>query len=90
MVVAGLRHSNIVQIQDFDAIDGRPYIVMEYLRGPALATYLRSLRGQNERIPYSQIARLLNTLTAALDTAHRQGVIHRVTYSFSKHFRLRR
>src|SRR4030095_5856439 len=37
-VVAGLRQSNIVQIFDFDAIDGHPYIVMEYLRGPTLAT----------------------------------------------------
>ena len=28
-VVAKLRHPNIVQIFDFDAIDDRPYIVME-------------------------------------------------------------
>ena len=42
-VVAGLRHSNVVQIFDFDTIDGHPYIVMEYLRGPTLATYLRHL-----------------------------------------------
>ena len=31
-VVAGLRHPNIVQIYDFDTIDGHPYIVMEYLQ----------------------------------------------------------
>src|SRR5512144_2549744 len=48
-VVAGLRHSNIVQIYDFDAIDGHPYIVMEYLRGPTLARYLRNLHERNER-----------------------------------------
>lgn len=76
-VVAGLRHSNIVQIHDFDAIDGHPYIVMEYLRGPTLAKYLRSLHEGDARIPYLQVARLLNTLTAALDYAHDQGVIHR-------------
>lgn len=76
-VVAGLRHSNIVQIFDFDAIDGHPYIVMEYLRGPTLATYLRGLHEKNDRIPYQQVVRLLKTLTAALDYAHEQGVIHR-------------
>jgi serine/threonine protein kinase len=76
-VVAGLRHSNIVQIFDFDTIDGHPYIVMEYLRGPTLAAYLRELHANNARIPHPQIARLLWRLTSALDYAHGQGVIHR-------------
>ena len=76
-VVAGLRHPNIVQIFDFDTTDGHPYIVMEYLKGPTLATYLRSLHEQKERILPHQIARLLKALTAALDYAHAQGVIHR-------------
>ena len=76
-VVGGLRHSNIVQIFDFDAIDGHPYIVMEYLRGPTLATYLRSLHEKKGRIPLPQVARLLSELASALDYAHGQGVIHR-------------
>lgn len=76
-VVAGLRHPNIVQIFDFDTTDGHPYIVMEYLKGPTLATYLRRLHERNERIPLHQVARLLKVLTAALDYAHSQGVIHR-------------
>ena len=40
-VIAALRHPNIVQVFDFDIADGHPYIVMECLRGPSLATYLR-------------------------------------------------
>ena len=76
-VVAGLRHLNIVQIYDFDAVDGHPYIVMEYLNGPALATYLSELHKRNERIPHYQVARLLKEMTDALDYAHAQGVIHR-------------
>jgi serine/threonine protein kinase len=76
-VVAGLRHPNIVQVYDFDAVDGHPYIVMEYLKGPTLSTYLRNLHSRNERIPHHQVARLLKGLTAALDHAHGQGVIHR-------------
>ena len=76
-VVAGLRHPNIVQIFDFDTTDGHPYIVMEYLKGPTLATYLRGMHDREELIPPHQIARLLKALTAALDYAHEQGVIHR-------------
>src|SRR5215211_1627414 len=76
-VVAGLRHPNIVQIFDFDTSDGHPYIVMEYLKGPTLANYLRTLHQRSERIPLHQVARLLKALTAALDYAHEQGVIHR-------------
>ena len=76
-VVAALRHSNIVQIYDFDAAEGHPYIVMEYLKGPTLAAYLRDLFRRNERLQPMQIARLLVALAAALDYAHEQGVIHR-------------
>jgi len=76
-VVAGLRHHNIVQIHDFDTSDGHPYIVMEYLKGPTLSSYLRGLHARHERIPQHQVARLLKALTDALDYAHKQGVIHR-------------
>jgi tRNA A-37 threonylcarbamoyl transferase component Bud32 len=76
-VVAGLRHSNIVQIFDFDTAEGHPYIVMEYLMGPSLATYLRELHSHNQRLPPTQIARLLIVIATALDYAHERGVIHR-------------
>lgn len=76
-VVAGLRHPNIVQIFDFNTIDGHPYIVMEYLKGPTLATYLRHLHQRKKRIPPEQVARLLIELSGALDYAHKQGVVHR-------------
>ncbi len=76
-VVAGLRHNNIVQILDFDAVDGHPYIVMEYLAGPSLAAYLRNLHERGVRLAYNQVARLLKPLSAAIDYAHSQDIIHR-------------
>ncbi len=76
-VVAALRHPNIIQIFDFDTADGHPYIVMEYLKGPTLATYLRELHKRNDRLPPARIARLLAALASGLDYAHEQGVIHR-------------
>ncbi len=76
-VVAGLRHPNIVQIYDFDTADGHPYIVMEYIRGPSLASYLKNLHERNERMQPQHVARLISKIASALDYAHEQGVIHR-------------
>ncbi len=76
-VVAALRHPNIVQVFDFNIAEGHPYIVMEYIRGPSLAVYLRELNSRNEKLPPAQVARLLSILATALDYAHEQGVIHR-------------
>ena len=76
-VVAALRHPNIVQVLDFDIAEGHPYIVMEFLRGPSLAVYLRELNSRNEKLQPAQVARLLSIMATALDYAHEQGVIHR-------------
>src|SRR4026208_2285814 len=76
-VIASLRHPNIVQVFDFDIADGHPYIVMEFLRGPSLDTYLRELNSRNEKLQPTQIARLLSIMATALNYAHEQGVIHR-------------
>ena len=76
-VVAGLRHPNIVQIFDFDTADGHPFIVMEYLKGPSLASYLRDLHKRNLRLQPAQVAQLLIIIATALDYAHERGVVHR-------------
>jgi len=76
-VVAALRHPNIVQVFDFDIAEAHPYIVMEYLRGPSLAVYLRELNSRNEKLQPAQVARLLSIMATAIDYAHEQGVIHR-------------
>ena len=76
-VVAGLRHPNIVQIYDLDTTAGYPYLVMEYLKGPTLATYLLYQRERKKRLRSDKVAGLLKGLTSALDYAHEQGVIHR-------------
>jgi serine/threonine protein kinase len=76
-VLAGLRHPNLVQIYDFDVVNGQPFIVMEYISGPTLSTYLRNMHLNGGRLTLTQIGRLLVMLAAALDYAHKKGVIHR-------------
>lgn len=75
--VAGLRHPNIVQVFDFDTYDGHPYIVMEYLKGASLSSYLQTLHKNEVKLSLEQIGKLLKSLVAGLDYAHAQGVIHR-------------
>jgi eukaryotic-like serine/threonine-protein kinase len=70
---AGLRHPNIVTVYDRGEAMGTYYIAMEYLDGPTLKEEItrRAPLPEPEAINYATQA------LAALDAAHRQGVIHR-------------
>ncbi len=76
-VIAMLRHPNIVQIFDFDTYEGQPYLVMEYVPGTSLGTYLRELHKRNQRLDLTEVRQLLNKIAAALAYAHQNNVIHR-------------
>jgi serine/threonine protein kinase len=75
--VARLRHPNIVQVFDFDTVEDQPYLVMEYISGPPLSKYLKTLHARNDRLGFPLISRLLTQIAAALQYAHKNGVIHR-------------
>lgn len=75
--VAQLRHPNIVQVYDFDTIDGQPYIIMEYVQGPSLSRYLSVFHGINSRLDLPLVSRLLTGIASALQYAHESGVVHR-------------
>lgn len=75
--VAGLRHSNIVQVFDFDTYNGHPYIVMEYLKGPSLSTYLNNFHKNKKKLSFEQIGQLLKSIVSGMDYAHAHGIIHR-------------
>jgi eukaryotic-like serine/threonine-protein kinase len=71
--VAAISHVNVVQVFDINEHDGRPYFVMEYLRGVDVAALLRSKRRLD---PASAVA---IGLAAALGLAEAAaaGVVHR-------------
>jgi serine/threonine-protein kinase len=70
--VAGLRHTNLVQVHDVGDHEGRPYFTMEYVEGGSLAQRLLGA-------PQSahQAAALLATLADAVQVAHQGGIVHR-------------
>jgi serine/threonine protein kinase len=68
-------HRNVVQVLDFGfADDGRPYIVMEYLRGRSLSAILKSATGP---LAIDYVADVLLSVCAALRACHHVGIIHR-------------
>jgi serine/threonine-protein kinase len=50
-----------------------PYFVMGYVRGESIADRLE----RDGRVPDGEVRRILGEVAAALDHAHRQGVVHR-------------
>lgn len=76
-VIESLRHPNIVQMFDYDIVDESPYLIMEYIPGPSLAVYLKSLHDNNQRLPIDSVAHVLKSIANALDYAHLKGLVHR-------------
>ena len=67
-----LKHPGIVTIYDFNNEGTDPYLVLEYIDGPSL----QQIAG-NEPLPSAVVADIVSQTSAALDYAHRAGVIHR-------------
>ncbi len=76
--VAGLRHPHIVQVFDFDLVDGRPYIVMELLNGVSLKQFLQAYESvKGKPLPEKVTASIMTAMASALSYAHSRGIIHR-------------
>ena len=73
MTAGRLRHRNVVDIYDIDALDGVHFLVMEYLEGEEFSTYLER---EGPLSPATALDLLLPVLDA-VEAAHRSGIIHR-------------
>ncbi len=71
-LMAALNHPNVVTIHDCGQIDGRHYLVMEYVSGPSL----RDLMAPDQPWPVAQAAPLLEAIAGALEYIHQQGILH--------------
>jgi WD40 repeat protein/serine/threonine protein kinase len=76
-IVARLRHTNILQVYDFDTFDGMYYMVMELIDGPTLKAEMKERSQKKRPFNSSQIGYIAHALAAALDYAHVRNVIHR-------------
>ncbi len=72
-VTAEWSHSNIATIFEVDQVEGRHFIVMQYIPGQNL----RDLVKDQGSLSLDQIVLIIQQVGDALDYAHARGVIHR-------------
>jgi formylglycine-generating enzyme required for sulfatase activity/tRNA A-37 threonylcarbamoyl transferase component Bud32 len=72
-LAGGFQHENIVSVFDYGEFDGKPFIVMEYLKGEDLREAIRGSRlgGMNDRL------RIALHISDALDYVHGRAIVHR-------------
>jgi len=75
--VAALRHTNVVQVFDFDVQGDVYYIVMELLEGDTLKTRLNDYRVRGEQMELGEMVRILLDVLDGLAYAHSEGMTHR-------------
>ena len=68
--IARLQHPNVASVYRVGQIDGRPYLVCEYVRG-------ESLDHLPKPVAWERLLPLAIGLVRGLDAAHRRGVLHR-------------
>jgi eukaryotic-like serine/threonine-protein kinase len=71
-VMARLEHSNIVRLLDYGDMNGRPFMVMEYLQGGTLRAQMNG-----RQIAWRNTATVMLSIARALEYAHSQNIIHR-------------
>ncbi len=70
---AGLEHPNIVNIYDVGSENGMHYIVMEYVEGITLKTYIEK-KGQ---LTFKESISIAIQVGRGIEAAHNKGIIHR-------------
>ena len=71
--VATLQHPHILGLIDSGVVDGTAYYVMPFVEGESL----RDRLAREKHLPIADAVRIATEVAAALDYAHRHGVIHR-------------
>jgi eukaryotic-like serine/threonine-protein kinase len=70
---AGLEHPNVVNIYDVGSEDGMYYIVMEYIEGITLKTYIE----KKGRLSYKEAISIAIQMGRGIEAAHNKNIVHR-------------
>jgi eukaryotic-like serine/threonine-protein kinase len=72
-VTANLQHPNLLPLFDSGEANGLLFYVMPFVEGESLRARLE----REKQLPIDEAVRITSAIAAALDYAHRRGVIHR-------------
>lgn len=73
-LLAELDHPSLAQIHDLDVHEGRPFLVVEYLKGPNLAQHVAD--GRLAPREFRRVAELVAQMAGAVAAIHARGVLH--------------
>ena len=71
------RHPNIVRMYELSQFQDVPYIVMEFVQSNPAAADLKELIVKKGKFTPDEAAPILYQIAAALEVAHKQGLVHR-------------
>ena len=69
-LAARVRHPNVVDVFDVDALEGELIIVMSYIEGIALSRLIRATRKADQLLPVGLVLRILHDALRGLHAAH--------------------
>ena len=72
-LAARLNHPHILPLYDSGEVDGMLFYVMPFIEGESL----RAKLDRDKQLPIDEAVQLIRKVAAALDYAHRHGVVHR-------------
>jgi serine/threonine protein kinase len=72
-IACQLSHQNIVTVHDFGIVNGKMYLVMDFVEGKTLGDVL----DDETFLPVARVTNIALQVCAALQHAHEQGLIHR-------------
>ncbi|NJN44628.1 MAG: serine/threonine protein kinase [Anaerolineae bacterium] len=75
--VAQLRHSNIIQVYDFNHDGDTYYMVLEFVPGETLQARLKRLVGDKRKLSIEEVVKYAAQICEAADYAHKRGMVHR-------------
>ncbi|MBR7927350.1 Stk1 family PASTA domain-containing Ser/Thr kinase [Aerococcaceae bacterium zg-ZUI334] len=73
MSASQLLHHNIVEVYDVDETDQQQYIVMEYVKGTDLKSYIQ----QHAPLSLELTVSIMSQILSAIEVAHKNRIIHR-------------
>ena len=75
--VARLDHPNIVQVYDFDEVDGRAILAMQFLERGTLKDRVAQIGREGRLLGLDEAVRVIEQVASGLGYAHSLGIVHR-------------